>query len=127
MPIWRSARPNMIIFVTDQQRWDTVGCYGNTMGLTPDLDRMAGEGVRLGLAFTAQPMCGPARACLQTGLHPMVTRCFRNGIPLPEDAITLAHRFAGAGYEVGYIGKWHLGGTGDRPVPMERPLWKGAT
>lgn len=114
------AQPNVIVFFTDQQRWDTVGCYGNTMGLTPNLDAMAGEGVRFDLAFTAQPVCGPARACLQTGLYPTATGCFRNGIPLPDDATTLAHRFAGAGYEVGYIGKWHLGGTGDKPVPVER-------
>jgi len=112
--------PNVIVFFTDQQRWDTVGCYGNTMGLTPNLDAMASEGVRFDLAFTAQPVCGPARACLQTGLYPTAVGCFRNGIPLPEDAVTLAHRFAGAGYEVGYIGKWHLGGTGDQPVPPER-------
>ncbi len=114
------TRPNVIVFFTDQQRWDTVGCYGNSMGLTPNLDVMAGEGVRFDLAFTAQPVCGPARACLQTGLYPTATGCFRNGIPLPDDATTLAHQFAGAGYEVGYIGKWHLGGTGDMPVPAER-------
>ncbi len=114
------TRPNVIVFFTDQQRWDTVGCYGSTMGLTPNLDAMANEGVRFDLAFTAQPVCGPARACLQTGLYPTATGCFRNGIPLPDDAVTLAHQFAGAGYETGYIGKWHLGGTGDMPVPEER-------
>jgi arylsulfatase A-like enzyme len=114
------ARPNVLVFFTDQQRWDTVGCYGNDLGLTPNLDRLADEGVRFELAFTAQPVCGPARACLQTGVYPTVTGCFRNGIHLPEDATTLAHRFGGAGYEVGYIGKWHLAGTGDGPVPPER-------
>ena len=114
-----AERPN-VLFFTDQQRWDTVGCYGNPMGLTPNLDRLADEGVRFDLAFTAQPVCGPARACLQTGLYPTVTGCFRNGIPLPEDAVTLAHHFSGAGYEVGYIGKWHLAGTRDRPVPPSR-------
>ncbi|MBC7234811.1 MAG: sulfatase-like hydrolase/transferase, partial [Chloroflexi bacterium] len=104
----------------DQQRWDTVGAYGNPLGLTPNLDRMAQEGVRFDLAFTAQPVCGPARCLLQTGMYPTVHGCFRNGIPLPEDATTLAHRLKAVGYEVGYIGKWHLGGTRDQPVPKER-------
>ncbi|MBN1400314.1 MAG: sulfatase-like hydrolase/transferase [Anaerolineae bacterium] len=127
------SRPNVLVFFTDQQRWDTVGCYGDDLGLglTPNLDRMATEGVRFELAFTAQPVCGPARACLQTGVYPTVTGCYRNGIPLPTDATTLAHRFRQAGYEVGYIGKWHLGGTRDQPVPAERrggysDFWLGA-
>jgi arylsulfatase A-like enzyme len=128
-----SSHPNVLVFFTDQQRWDTVGCYGDDLGLglTPNLDRMAAEGVRFELAFTAQPVCGPARACLQTGVYPTVTGCYRNGIPLPSEATTLAHHFKRAGYEVGYIGKWHLGGTRDQPVPAERrggysDFWLGA-
>lgn len=109
--------PNILFFFTDQQRWDTCGCYGNPMNLTPNLDRMAQEGVRFENAFTSQPVCGPARACLQTGLYPTAVGCFRNGIPLPEDATTIAHRLKAAGYEVGYIGKWHLSNTRERPVP----------
>ena len=124
-------RPNIIFFFSDQQRWDTVGCYDSSMDLTPNLDRMASEGVRFELAFTSQPVCGPARACLQTGTYPTETGCFRNGIPLPSDAATIAHRFKGVGYEVGYIGKWHLGGTGDQPVTQDRrggwtDYWLGA-
>ena len=115
-----SDRPNILVFFTDQQRWDTVGAYGNPMGLTPHLDQMAEEGVRFELAFTAQPVCGPARCLLQTGMYPTVHGCFRNGIRLPEDATTLAHRFKDAGYEVGYIGKWHLGETGTEPVTDDR-------
>lgn len=122
VPEAETTRPNILFFFTDQQRWDTVGCYGSKMSLTPNLDQMAEEGVRFDLAFTAQPVCGPARACLQTGMYPTVTGCFRNGIALPLDATTLAHRFKGAGYEVGYIGKWHLASTRDRPVPLE---WRG--
>jgi arylsulfatase A-like enzyme len=112
-----------VVFFTDQQRADTVGCYGSRLGLTPNLDDMARQGVRFDLAFTAQPVCGPARACLQTGVYPTVTGCFRNGIPLPVDAVTLADHLKGAGYEVGYIGKWHLAGRklGEPQfVPQER-------
>lgn len=129
-----TKRPNIIVFFTDQQRADTVGCYGNRLGLTPNLDAMAEEGVRFEWAFTAQPVCGPARALLQTGLYPTVTGCFRNGIPLPLDARTLAHALREVGYEVGYIGKWHLAGKTrgeSQAVPPERrggyvDFWLGA-
>ncbi|MGM0401476.1 MAG: sulfatase-like hydrolase/transferase [Chloroflexota bacterium] len=125
------SRPNIVFIFTDQQRWDTLGCYGNERDLTPNLDEMAREGVRFDQAFTAQPVCGPARCCLQTGLYPTSVGCFRNGIPLPLDTTTLAHRFKGVGYEVAYIGKWHLAGTRDEPVPEERrggwtDFWLGA-
>jgi len=103
--------PNIVFFFSDQQRWDTVGCYGNRMNVTPNLDRLAAEGVRFEHAFTCQPVCGPARSCLQTGKYPAEIGTFRNGIALPLDERTIAHRFSQAGYEVGYIGKWHLAST----------------
>jgi uncharacterized sulfatase len=124
------SAPNIVFVFSDQQRWDTVGCYGQELDLTPNLDRMAAEGVRFEHAFTCQPVCGPARACLQTGKYATETGCFRNGIALPLDETTIAHRLSAAGYEVGYIGKWHLASTkglGDAdvdyqtvPVPPER-------
>ena len=113
-----SKKPNVIVFFTDQQRWDTTGLHGNPMGLTPHLDRLAREYTHAAHSFTCQPVCGPARSCLQTGLYATTTGCYRNGIPLPTDSQTLAHYFAEAGYDTGYIGKWHLherGTTG--PVP----------
>ena len=63
------TQPNIIVFFTDQQRWDTAGCYGNQCGLTPNLDRLAEDGVRFEYAFTCQPVCGPARASIQTGKY----------------------------------------------------------
>ncbi|MDP6779121.1 MAG: sulfatase-like hydrolase/transferase [Candidatus Latescibacteria bacterium] len=101
-------RPNVVVFFTDQQRWDTTGVHGNPMGLTPNFDAMARRGTHAAQAFTCQPVCGPARACLQTGLYATGTGCFTNGIPLPHDARSLAHCFGEAGYQTGYIGKWHL-------------------
>jgi uncharacterized sulfatase len=121
-----SKPPNIVFFFTDQQRWDTCGCYGQSLPVTPNLDRMAAEGVRFARAFTCQPVCGPARACLQTGLWATQTGCFRNDIALPLDADTIAQRLATAGHETAYIGKWHLASTGEqenyrtRPVPLER-------
>ena len=127
----RSSRPNILFLFSDQQRWDTCGCYGQPLNVTPNLDRMARDGVRFERAFTCQPVCGPARACLQTGLWATETGCFRNGIALPPGQRTIAHELANAGYAVGYIGKWHLAstrglaGTPDanyetRPVPPRR-------
>jgi arylsulfatase A-like enzyme len=110
-------QPNVIVFFTDQQRWDTTGVHGNPLGLTPNFDQMARQGTHLEHAFTCQPVCGPARSSLQTGLYATKTGCYRNGIPLPEDLPTLAHYFNEAGYETGYIGKWHLAVTKDQPVP----------
>lgn len=116
----KGKRPNVIVFFTDQQRWDSVGCYGQKLPLTPHLDRMAAEGVRFVYAFTSQPVCGPTRSTLQTGKYATQTGCFRNGIPLPTNEKTIAHWFSEAGYEVGYIGKWHLAATDAKPVPVER-------
>ncbi|HAU37340.1 MAG TPA: arylsulfatase [Phycisphaerales bacterium] len=122
----RHEKPNLVFVFSDQQRWDTCGCYGQKLDVTPNLDRMAAGGVRFERAFTCQPVCGPARACLQTGKYPTEIGCYRNDIALPLEEKTLAHHLRAAGYEAGYIGKWHLASTGKeqnyrtRPVPPER-------
>jgi len=102
------AKPNILFILSDQQRWDTCGCYGQPLNITPNLDRMADEGVQFEHAFTPQPVCGPARACLQTGRYATETGCITNDIALPLDENTIAHYLSDAEYEVGYIGKWHL-------------------
>ena len=121
--------PNIIVFFTDQQRWDACGCYGQELPVTPNLDRMSAEGVRFARAFTCQPVCGPARACLQTGRWATELGCHTNHRALPIDEKTIAHHFRDTGYETGYIGKWHLASCGqrggpedfrERPVPPER-------
>ena len=115
------SRPNVIVFFTDQQRWDTTGLHGNPLDLTPNLDRVARVHTHVARSFTCQPVCGPARACLQTGLYATTTGCYRNAIPLPDDSRTLAHHFAEAGYDTAYIGKWHLHDRGTiGPVPADK-------
>lgn len=111
-----TRRPNVIVFLTDQQRWDTCGAHGNPSGLTPNYDALAQSGTHARLAFTPQPVCGPARSCLQTGRYATQTGCFRNGIPLARSERTLAHHFRAGGYTTGYIGKWHLASGGHGPV-----------
>lgn len=113
-----TKKPNVIVFFTDQQRWDTLGIHGNPCELTPNLDRFSRYNTHFENAFTCQPVCGPARSSLQTGLYPTSTGCFRNGIPLPTHSKSLGSYFQEAGYKTAYIGKWHLGGG--EPVALER-------
>lgn len=104
----RTDKPNVIVFFTDQQRWDTTGVGGCPLDLTPNFDRMAQHGTHVAHSFTCQPVCGPARSCLQTGMYATQTGVWRNGIALAPKHRTLAHHFGAAGYQTGYIGKWHL-------------------
>lgn len=122
-------KQNIIFFFSDQQRFDTLGVNGQKLPVTPNLDAFAKEATNFVNAYTVQPVCGPARACLQSGLYPTQTGCFRNGIPLPENICTLARYIKGAGYHVAYVGKWHLGSGNDdpcitedivKPVPLPR-------
>ncbi|HZT41398.1 MAG TPA: sulfatase-like hydrolase/transferase, partial [Chthonomonadaceae bacterium] len=80
--------PNVLVFFTDQQRHDTTGMHGCPLDLTPNFDRMAAQGTHLFHSYTCQPVCGPARSCLQTGLYTTQTGCYRNGIALPSDTKT---------------------------------------
>ncbi|HRT81990.1 MAG TPA: sulfatase-like hydrolase/transferase, partial [Oscillospiraceae bacterium] len=82
-------KPYIIFFFSDQQRWDTLGCYGQKLPVTPNLDSYAKKGTRFENAFTCQPVCGPARACLQTGLYASQNGCYRNGVALKPDAPTI--------------------------------------
>lgn len=114
-----STPPNILVFFTDQQRWDTVGLHGNPMGLTPNFDRLARAGTHFTQTSTCQPVCGPARSCMQTGRYATGTGVWRNGIGLDEEVPTLAHSLNAYGYATGYIGKWHLAGADNPrgPVP----------
>lgn len=104
-----AKKPHVIIFLTDQQRWDSTGLAGNPEGLTPHLDHAARRGAFFDVPITPQPLCTPARSCLQTGRFATSTGVHRNGIPLGEEPDALARIYAAAGYQTGYIGKWHLG------------------
>jgi arylsulfatase A-like enzyme len=103
------SRPNVIVIISDQFRWDCVGANGrNPLNLTPNLDAMAAEGTNFANAITNQPVCGPSRACLFTGLYANRHGVWRNGLPLPQQSETFAKAFRSAGYTANYVGKWHL-------------------
>lgn len=125
------ARPNILFYFTDQQRWDTIGCYGQPLSITPNLDRLAESGTVFTEAYTPQPVCGPCRAIFQTGLYPTQTGCFKNGISLPDKVKTVAEYMNEAGYDCAYVGKWHLASDDEgslrpaadyrtKPIPPER-------
>ena len=77
----QTDRPNVIVFLTDQQRWDSTGLHGNPLDLTPNLDRVARQGTHVANSFTCQPVCGPARSALQTGLYPTTQGVFATESP----------------------------------------------
>lgn len=110
------SRRNFVVFFTDQQRWDMMQAHGNPVRVTPNLDREAVAGTHVTNSFTCQPICGPARACLQTGLYATNHGVFTNGITLVPGLPTLGLLFRDAGYRTAYFGKWHLGSQD--PVPV---------
>lgn len=104
------TKPNVLIIQPDQHRADVLGCAGNPMALTPNLDKLAAAGVRFSHAASASPVCCPFRATLQTGLYIHEHGVVENGIKLNYDFKTIGEIFAENGYATGYIGKWHLEG-----------------
>lgn len=100
----------IVFIMVDTQRWDMLGCYGNPDLKTPNLDRLAGEGIRFDRAYTCQPVCGPARAALFTGTWPHTNGSWGNSMPLGQTIRTLGQRLANANLHTAYIGKWHLDG-----------------
>ena len=97
-----------------------MGAYGQTLPSTPVLDELAETGTVFDQAFTVQPVCGPARASIQTGRVPTELGCWRNGLALPEGTETMATRMAALGYQTGYVGKWHLASDRGPRLPAGR-------
>jgi arylsulfatase A-like enzyme len=102
-------RPNVLLVISDQYRWDFVCGYGhNPMDFTPNLDAMMRRGTAFQNAFTNQPLCSPARSCLFTGQYATTTGVWKLGPGLRPGVTTLATQLRAAGYTANYIGKWHL-------------------
>ncbi len=104
-----AKRPNIVVLMSDQQRLDTVSCYGlNEVCQTPHIDALAARGIRFDSAFTPTAICSPARASFYTGLYPHKHGVTANGLCLREGVRGLNHYLAEVGYRCGYAGKWHV-------------------
>ena len=101
-------KPNIRWICTDQQRFDTLGCYSNDFVRTPNLDRLAANGARFDLAFSQSPVCTPSRAAFLTGRYPRTCRTRQNGADIPEGEVLVTKILADAGYVCGLSGKLHL-------------------
>lgn len=116
-----AGRPNILLVISDQYRWDFICAYGrNPMDFTPNLDAMFRRGTAFENAFTNQPLCSPARACLFTGQYATTTGVWKLDFGLQPGATTLATVLRGAGYSANYIGKWHLA-----PNSHSKPVTEG--
>ena len=121
-----AGKPNIVFILTDDLGWADIGCYGSTFHETPNLDRLAEEGMRFTDAYAAAPVCSPARASILTGKDPARLRITdwlpgREDKPdqqlkrpaiqpfLPLDEVTLAEALQAGGYKTAFFGKWHLG------------------
>jgi arylsulfatase A-like enzyme len=109
-----AKRPNFLLFITDQHRATDLGCYGNRIVRTPNIDGIAAAGLSFDKFHVASPICMPNRATLMTGRMPSVHGVRHNGIPLSLDTTTFADLLRDAGYRTALIGKSHLQNmTGD--------------
>jgi len=132
-PVLLAASPNIVFILADDLGVNDLGCYGRKDHRTPNLDRLAGQGMRFTSAYCAQPICSPSRAAILTGktparlhlttflpgradapsqklLHPKINQ------QLPLEEKTLAEYLEAAGYATALIGKWHLGGNDYPPT-----------
>ena len=104
-------KPRQIVFImTDTTRWDMLGCYGYPDMKTPEIDRLATEGVLYEKAYSCQPVCGPARSAIFTGKFPHSNGSFTNCVPLWQGVKTVGEYLQPHGIKTAYIGKWHLDG-----------------
>ncbi len=103
------SRPNVVIIIADDQGEGDLGCYGHPVLKTPNIDRLAAEGMLFDRAFLTISSCSPSRSSILTGRYPHNTGAEDLHQPLPADQKTVAQYLSGAGYHCMSVGKWHLG------------------
>ena len=114
-------RPNIIFIMADDLGYGDLGCYGQKVIRTPNLDRMAEEGLLFTSAYAGSTVCAPSRSALMTGLHTGHTRIRGNAkVALKQEDMTVAEVLRDAGYRTGLIGKWGLGEDGSTGTPLKK-------
>ncbi len=143
-----AATPNLLFILADDMGWSAPGCYGSDLHETPNIDRLATQGLRFTQAYSASPVCTPTRAAIMTGQHPArlnmtiwheaaVSRLTDPGDeklapPITETALALEHTTLAevlhdAGYQTAHVGKWHLGAAEHYPEPQGFDVNVGGT
>jgi arylsulfatase A-like enzyme len=110
---------NVLFIFADQMHRYALRCMGTPDIQTPYLDELAQQGVLFRNAYSSCPICTPFRINFLTGLYSHQTKSFLNGAKIPSKCKTLADEFNRAGFQTSYVGKWHIGGTGNKPIPQE--------
>jgi arylsulfatase A-like enzyme len=105
-------KPNLILFLPDQQRADTLACYGGMKVHAPNLNKLASESVVFERAYVTHPVCTPSRSSLMTGTWPHINGCTRNSVPLDRRFRVFPELMEDKDYRIAYMGKWHLGEEG---------------
>ena len=121
-PFRRGRAPNIVMIMADDLGYGDLGCYGNTVVKTPNLDAMSLSGIRFERFYAAAPVCSPTRGSSLTGRHPYrygMTFAGRYGLPAEE--VTLAEALKSKGYATAHFGKWHVGGLSRMVVQSEFP------
>ncbi len=137
----RRRKPNFLFILVDDLGWKDLGCYGSSLYDTPNIDRLAAQGMRFTSAYAASPVCSPTRASIMTGKHParlgitdwipgnrpknrkLIGPPIHNELPLEE--VTIAEALKGRGYATFFAGKWHLGSKGHHPEQQGFDINKG--
>ena len=117
----KTEKPNIVFVFADQWRAQSMGYAGNPDVITPNLDKLALEGICFSNAVSTSPVCTPYRAMLLTGKYVLKNGMFMNDVSLEPDSESFAKLFKRQGYHTAYIGKWHLDGNGRSSfIPKER-------
>src|SRR5207248_10463798 len=111
----RGRRPNILVLLCDDLGYGDLGCYGHPMIRTPNLDKLARQGILFTQCYAAAPVCSPSRAGLLTGRCPTRSGVYswidpNNPMHLPAREVTLATLLRQVGYRTAHVGKWHLNG-----------------
>ena len=102
-------RPNIVLIIADDMAWDDSGAYGHPHIQTPNIDRLATNGMRFDNAFLTTSSCSPSRTSIITGLYPHNTGAEQLHWPLPSEKVTFVEKLKASGYWTAQAGKWHLG------------------